>query len=749
MREELYIIDGDNREMLDLSIPSGITLDFTSQMFGDISSVKSSHSYTFSLPKTVRNKQVLQLVNDIRSDGKFFKKKYRCEYFVNGMDISKTANLYVDECGDTYKCVMTFNIILGLQKISEDNFDICELDEKEHVETALVQTVKWGGTWQSPGTPNQVFRLAGFDNNQSYTTPLYASGVAFNSKYNTLAYGGVDCLSSPPVVPAAYILNRISAHFGIGLKWHDHIFTRTREFIKETDEKRNVHLLNLGVVPCVKFGMTENQEKKFSIDMTIPRLLSTHTANDKWLDKPSKSDGYAIWFMNITLNNSGQFVTFRNDNFAGSDWLTETGTKFGFCPFHNAKHPIGFHIEGRVMLWVEYEDFYKAGYKMTFGIYGPDGKLLGSVEGYYRQDKGFRETVYAGKTRNLCCIEFDFRKSITGLSIDVSGSAIYESFKDHATYPYLWFGTSLRVFDREITEDADTFVAITPKQDDTIGGLLDSWQKVEGHAREYQILPTDLISNLPSISCLDFVKSVMHILGAFPKVGDNGDIDLNFYCDLEDNINSGNVYDWSDKIVIGESKISATVEKFAQVNKFIMASDESKESSKDEPQDVYEDGEGILTINNERLEKSNTIVKLPYYAPFISSKENPKAETGNTVKIWSRDIENGFTFKMGEAKPAYGIVKFANDVDKTLIMEVINPFKNIEEHRSLSYLGKILKDARVLSVTANIDIFTLATLDYAKPIFLEQYNSYFAIIDIKWSSNNGLSSLNLIKLPTE
>lgn len=46
MYEELYIIKDEERHKLDLNCPSGITLNFKSNLFGDLSKISASYSYT-------------------------------------------------------------------------------------------------------------------------------------------------------------------------------------------------------------------------------------------------------------------------------------------------------------------------------------------------------------------------------------------------------------------------------------------------------------------------------------------------------------------------------------------------------------------------------------------------------------------------------------------------------------------------------------------------------------------------------
>ena len=67
MIEELYIIRNNKKYRLDLKSPSGITLKFQSNIFGDVSKITASYSYTFKLPMTANNRRLLDNAEDVKN----------------------------------------------------------------------------------------------------------------------------------------------------------------------------------------------------------------------------------------------------------------------------------------------------------------------------------------------------------------------------------------------------------------------------------------------------------------------------------------------------------------------------------------------------------------------------------------------------------------------------------------------------------------------------------------------------------
>ena len=129
MKEELYIYTPDgSRELLDLPVPSGITLKWVNNLFSDISKLTCSHSYTFKLPFSQRNIRLLDMANDIRHHSKMIRKRVDADFYINGVCLCPNANLYVSEVGDkTFSCVLTWRVLKAFETLKGSNLTINQL----------------------------------------------------------------------------------------------------------------------------------------------------------------------------------------------------------------------------------------------------------------------------------------------------------------------------------------------------------------------------------------------------------------------------------------------------------------------------------------------------------------------------------------------------------------------------------------------------------------------------------------------
>lgn len=121
-------------QRVDLNEPSGIQLNFKSNMFGDLSKVTCSHSYTFKLPMTVNNRRIFDYAEDIRHQSGMIRKRITASYSQNGINLFQNANLYIESIGSSYNAVMTWDVIGGLTALKDNDISLRELPNS-NVET--------------------------------------------------------------------------------------------------------------------------------------------------------------------------------------------------------------------------------------------------------------------------------------------------------------------------------------------------------------------------------------------------------------------------------------------------------------------------------------------------------------------------------------------------------------------------------------------------------------------------------------
>lgn len=195
MKEELYIYTSDTtRELLDIPSPSGITLKWENNLFGDISKLSCSHSYTFKLPLTQRNIRLLDLANDIRHRSMMVRIKVKAEFYINGVCLCPNANLYVSEVSDTaFSCVMTWKVLKAFETLKTSSLNLNELPSVGNF------TWKDGDDSLVYGYPTDTLK-----NTDNILYPAYDPGLPYE-----------EGTPPKPVVPVYRLIQMINAHFGV------------------------------------------------------------------------------------------------------------------------------------------------------------------------------------------------------------------------------------------------------------------------------------------------------------------------------------------------------------------------------------------------------------------------------------------------------------------------------------------------------------------------------------------------------
>ena len=107
MKEELYIDD----QIVDLYPDKPITLNFKSNILHDISKITASNSYTIQLPKTTRNRCVLDNPTAPAYDSRFRYRTHAARYLRNGMIVIDSATAIVMESSESYEIALTWGVL--------------------------------------------------------------------------------------------------------------------------------------------------------------------------------------------------------------------------------------------------------------------------------------------------------------------------------------------------------------------------------------------------------------------------------------------------------------------------------------------------------------------------------------------------------------------------------------------------------------------------------------------------------------
>lgn len=806
MKEELYVYtkSGERKE-LHLGAESGITLKWVSNIFNSLDKVNCSYSYTFKVPVTRHNMEVLDLAEDMRHTSGMTHRKVKADFIQNGIPLFTNANLYINQVsGGNYQCVFTFNVIDGLQKLKDDACNLTEIGDKlKEIGIDAGGLVDWGNGYiqgdpipdrNTPASDDAVMigNKSRFNNENEVMWPLYCAGIAYSGQETTRC--------SPPVVPIRYLLSKIGQLYDISFN-----LTTARNTVeelnafKEDEIFEGDNLLSFGCLPLVGTEQTETQKKneglsygyvitllsgrKFGIsnlvsfaqmpsygknDLLFPTYMKVFGTFGSFIDygMPSADDIHNYLRTSAPTENADLWryggvccacevemrgtiyvrtnVELKYDSDTGKA-TDETLLKMKIWRLNHwryLKRVAIWNLRFDVNYWTSKEDQ---------SIEPPEGIALEHGSTYaqsrYDENENFLYTEY------IFCFDPDY--GFDPITFGIEWSDNPERSPD--VFHHYLFGFSDNAVIQECTIKSP--IRFYPKASDC--------KKITHKV--------DLFKNLPDISCIDFLKSLYYMQGAFPTAAADGTIGAIPYVRLRDNIESGNVCDWSSKVI---GTVESTPEDmsykagdFVQMNYYLTKWDDldRTEEELEEEDDVYEDGYQCIESNNESLTEEQTVYTLPYYPPFIKNRKMPYRWVGNSMKFW--ELSDG-EYTYGSAQPCFGILSstwmrtlYTYDLttwevtesisaknteeqvsaDKNVLwMDVINPFS--KNNVNWQYLQEIVRDPITITEKFLLNEIDLRDLDFSKPVYLEKYNSYFAIVTVQRDSK-GVCKCELIKLP--
>lgn len=743
MTEELYVETANGLEKLDLNIPSGITLSFKSNLFGDLSKITCSHSYTLTLPMTIRNRRILDFAEDIRHQSTMIRKRLTAHFSQNGVNLFRNANLYIESVNKGYKGILTWGVISGMQELSDGDIPLNELpnDGEECVFGTLDK-------WESEDTE--------FDNNASALYPLYNCGIPYykwealkptvlegHREDTTGSYHYYGYSTYPmPVVPVWRIVDMINRHFNTRFNLGSNLGVgEAKNYSKEKE------VVEKGVVPLVGLDLTyDNRQMRRAI------LSGMKFA---YVDKTVKADDGEMYFPDV--------MTFTQIAVQKSDFLQ--GSNGRLCMPDKATGDLYQNIGVKPMhdnISIEVDGIVHVGFAdITSNTGFPEEEPELSI---VQLQLEYSYTVGApGREQTRSHYKWEELASIKGEYVGLNGTYYVYEFNFAAGE-----GKQRLAF-----ENAQAGYPIMFKFNKQLKGIFNLRKDIEffilNNEKVIDKHPIDIIGNLPDIGCLTFMKSLFFMMGAYPYVDNNGDIVARSFDEIRQNLESGNVLNWDSKAYSdsndGNEEVKFSQSDYAQRNYYLMKSDKLHEEydPEDIDNDVFADGIGCIEVENTAIDLEKTVIQLPFNAPYILNREWPTFPTGDTMKVWTlKKNENTmsrykYVREFCKPDPILGIIKdreygyLTNDGTYVkegvkMTMETWNGFKDFADNPSFAYLAKIIRQPFVITENLRLNEFDLRDLDYTVPVYLSKYNSYFAVISIQRDSS-GKCKCELIKLP--
>lgn len=255
--------------------------------------------------------------------------------------------------------------------------------------------------------------------------------------------------------------------------------------------------------------------------------------------------------------------------------------------------------------------------------------------------------------------------------------------------------------------------------------------------RVNEIFPTagdveySLSDNAPDITQIEFIKAIMSIMGwyAEPMEGDSG-IRMLPYSTITDN--KSKAVDWSDKLVnrrVEPSDIEFRMSDMAQKNYFRYAEDET----------VTGDYDGYILVDDKTLEYRKDLITLPFAASDYSIENR---DENVIIPLYSYNDK-------GELETNGGITPRINIYYDYHLHERIG-FKNMVWNKLLIRSGwlayqSIIRQPKIITEQVRLNAIDLKLIDMTIPVYISQYGSYFAILEIK-TKKYDICDVQLLKI---
>lgn len=126
-------------QAVDIAPKTKITLNFNSNIFGDISKITASNSFTINLPKTPNNSRIFGA--PMNSNAPY--RKWNAQLFVNGVAVVDAAHLVILSVGENYEVALYWGVVTELLALKESDKTLRDINE--------VLRIQYGGTnwWNS------------------------------------------------------------------------------------------------------------------------------------------------------------------------------------------------------------------------------------------------------------------------------------------------------------------------------------------------------------------------------------------------------------------------------------------------------------------------------------------------------------------------------------------------------------------------------------------------------------------------
>ena len=707
--ERLYIDD----ELVDLGSETKIILNIQSNLFRDVTQIASNSTYSVRLPKTPRNKRILNHIDMVQEKGEYAYKFHRVRYFRNGLELIRDGRVTILKVTEKDIEVSIFwGLFSNFSTIVNAGLTLNKLESKDRIafkrrnkvatyEEALkskffyakynplkyehkeykvrwknyqMREKRWYELWLYMMSPDWNYNEGDVDLkkvNNDHNEFLKRMGLGDNAKEEEIEY-------LHPVAKASYVLDLIRTTKNVDFQFKDEAHEYVDNLIMPLINKKANKLTFDGILDCDLMAIDEF------------------------------GSGYA----SVQMNKESSFFKLGNDG--NKDILTVAEDVIlhfeGVCKYEFKESRFKSMLNGLDydLSIYEHNPFYLS------IIVKKDGE---ETKRYFIGENGYWKSDTNNETMELFC----YGRGEIG-------------FKKDSEVTFYWSQeTTGTAYDTCTRFSGGKIIARLPKNENVpYGGFF------------------PIAHNLPNIKITDFVKFLSVITGTFPKQNTNNNtvefVPFNTIWN-----NKAKALDWTTRIIRSgeESKpkdITFVVSGYAQNNWYKWKEDE--EALKDK----YN---GNLTIDNKTLELSKVIFQFPFVA---SSDDVPMYKYDGKVLVDEEGyLIEGMRSFGGEAPPTpqedkerqYSackdrIFKLKEDSNKNAVASFDFDMQEIIETKYKN-LRTTLQKAKFITERVKIRDIELVDFDETKPIYLAQYGSYFAVVNIK-SEGAGFADVTFLQL---
>lgn len=247
-----------------------------------------------------------------------------------------------------------------------------------------------------------------------------------------------------------------------------------------------------------------------------------------------------------------------------------------------------------------------------------------------------------------------------------------------------------------------------------------------------------VISNLPDIKIVDFIKSLATLCGIFPKQ-ENGVV--KFISLDEIMANKSKAKNWTKRVVASgrdnkPKEMEYAVADYCQHNRFRWKEDDTVEGNYD----------GDLAVNNKTLDYEKDAITMPFSSGDGCSVPLYKCETddfGVVTKMSYSACKPRIMREISALRMDYVNEQFVM-AEKSCVTFSGLDFETILNDRYVA-LKEVLNRARIIKENILVSEYDLKEFDESIPVYLGQYGKYYAVIEMK-AEDNGIAEVQLLQL---